>query len=359
MLTKKNALILIIFTFVSFAIIKLILPILVDSENRETSENRSFNVKVITQDIVMTPDNRVFETIGTGRAQLSADIYPAVAEEVTTIQFVAGQQVQQGDVLVQLDNREEKLAIVAAKVRLKDAQSLLKRFENAVGQGAVPQSEVDSARADFEVAAVTLEQAEFALEERQIKAPFDGVVGIPRVDAGDRVNPETLIIGLDNRQKIHVDFNIPEALAGLLQAMAERPVVQAITPAYPNKTFEAAIKALQSRVEPTGRTLMIRAQINNEEDLLRPGMSFKIRWNIIGESFATVPEIALQWSKDGSYVWVVRNGKAKKVMATVIARKSGRVLLDGQLKADEEVVIEGLQRLRPDVEVDIIAKGAL
>lgn len=329
------------------------------SEGPSPSEQRTISTKVITQPITMTPNNRVFETVGTGRAQLSADIYPAVAEEVTTINFTAGQQVQRGDVLVQLDDREEKLAVRAAAVRLKDARSLLTRFENAGNQGAVPQSQVDGARADFEVAEVTLEQAEFALQERQIESPFTGVVGIPRVDEGDRVTAETLITGLDNRQVIQIDFNIPEALAGRLQDMDERPTVLATTPAYPNQPFPASIKSLQSRVEPIGRTLMVRAEIDNEDDVLRPGMSFNIKWNIDGELYATVPEIALQWSKDGSYVWIVRNGKASKVMAKVIARKAGIVLLDGDLAAGEDVVIEGLQRLRPDVPVDVIAKGAL
>lgn len=315
----------------------------------------SVPVKVITQPVEMTSNDRTFRAVGTGRARLSIGIYSSVAEEVTDVFFEAQQEVKEGDILVQLDDREEDLAVRLAEVQLKDAQSLLDRYELAVKEGGVPESEVDAARADFEGAQVALEQAKLALEERQIKAPFDGIVGIPNIDAGDRIGADTMITGLDARDILFVDFEVPEALAGALRnAQTQEQKITATTPAYLSLSFSGYISAQESRVDPVRRTLLARASIDNGDDLLRPGMSFETRWEIPGEDYATVPEISVQWGRDGSFIWLIRDGVAEKTPATVISRKAGRVLLDGEIKAGDLVVIEGVQRLRPDQEVEVV-----
>lgn len=330
------------------------------SANGEKPSKRpsvSSAVKVLVQPVVIKPNNRVFEAVGTGRARLSVLIYPAVSEEVLEVLFKAQNKVSKGDVLLRLDNREEVLAVRKAKIELKNKRSLLSRYEKAVKEGAVPESEVDSARADFEGAKVTLDQARLAVEERLVKARFDGVVGIPNVDPGDRVNTNTSITSLDDRKILHVDFEVPEALAGsLMDAQAQKQKITATTPAYPGRTFSAYISAQQSRVDPDRRTLLARASIQNDEDLLRPGMSFSTRWKISGNDYPTVPEISLQWERAGSFIWVIRKRKAEKIYARVVFRQSGRVFLEGTISKGEKVVIEGMQRLSPGTEVLILGE---
>lgn len=313
------------------------------------------SVKVITQLVVFTSNDRVFEAVGTGRAKYSADIYPAVSEAVIDVFFEAQQNVKKGDVLVQLDNREEKLALKLAGVELKDAKTTLDRYEQVVKQGAIPQNVVDSARAIFESAQVALDQAKLAVEERQIIAPFDGIVGIPNVDPGDRVDTDTMITGLDARDTLYVDFEVPEALMGALKgAQANKQKIMVTTPSYPVEIFEGFITAQESRVNENRRTLMARASILNTKDALRPGMSFTTKWDIPGKDFATVPEISVQWGRDGSFIWIIRDNKAEKIKARVVARKAGQVLLDANVQEGELVVVEGLQRLRPNSQVQIL-----
>lgn len=309
-------------------------------------------VQVIARPVELTSNDRVFEAIGTGRARLSIEIYPAVAGEVTEVAFEAGLKVERGDVLVRLDADDERLAVRLAEVQLEDARNLLARYEQAVTDGAVPESEVDAARADVMAAEVALDQAKLALRDRSVRAPFTGHVGIPAVDPGDRIDTSTVVTGLDDRSVLHVDFEIPEALASaLVDASHAARSVRATTPAWPGREFEGTIGAAEARVDPDRRTLMVRASLVNADDALRPGMSFNTRWRIPGGTFPTVPEIALQWGPDGSFVWVVREGRAERVAANVVARRFGRVLLDGDLAADERVVVEGLQRLKSGVAV--------
>ncbi len=305
-------------------------------------------IRVITTPIITTSNDRVFEALGTGRAQQSVRIYPAVSEEITAIYFKAGDRVQKGDLLVQLDDREEQLAVKRAEVELKESKSLLTRYEMAVKDGAVPESEVDSARAAVDVAEVRLDQAQLALQERKIIAPISGVVGIPRVDPGDRVNTDTLITGLDNRSILHVDFDVPEELAGVLR---NQQTVTAQTPAFPERIFTGQIEALESRIDPDTRTIMVRAKIDNQDDVLRPGMSFATRLEIKGAEYPTIPEISLQWGREGSFVWIIRDNIAHKIPVRVVARTAGNVLVEGDIHENELIVVEGLQRLQPEREV--------
>ncbi len=324
----------------------------------EARPRQSAPVKVITQPVFEIENTRIFEAVGTGRARLSVQIYPAVTDEVTGVLFTTQQNVAKGDVLVRLDNAEEKLAVDLAAVRIKDARALLGRYENAVREGAVPESEVDSARADFQAAEVALEQAKLALAEREIKAPFDGIVGIPNVDIGDRIGPDTLITNLDDRRLLFLDFEVPESLAGVLNtATPEMLQITAETPAYKGRSFPGVIAAQESRIDPERRTLSVRAHIDNSEDLLRPGMSFATKWVIPGGSYAAVPEIAVQWEREGSYIWLIKEGKSVKTPITIVARKDGNVLVEGRLTPNDNVVIEGVQRLRPDQDVDVLQKG--
>ena len=322
-------------------------------------QRQSAPVKVITQPVFISENNRVFEAVGTGQAQFSVQIYPAVTDEVTDVLFKAQQNVEKGDVLIRMDDEAERLAVDLAEVQLKDAKSLLDRYAKAVLEGAVPESEVDAARADSQAAEVALKQARLAVEERQVKAPFDGVVGIPNVDVGDRIGPDSLITTLDNREVLFLDFEVPEALAGVLNTADEAALqITAETPAYPGREFSGMISAQESRIDPERRTMLVRASIENNEDLLRPGMSFATNWVIPGQPYATVPEISAQWEREGSFVWLIKDGMAEKTPITVVARRGGNVLVEGDIADGDDVVVEGLQRLRPGQPVEVLSAGA-
>ena len=315
---------------------------------------------MITETVVMTANDRNFRAIGTGRARLSVDLYSPVTGKVTQIAFTPQQNVKKGDLLLQMDNREEKLALKAAQVERNNARKLLDRYQTIIKTGNITETQLDAARAAFDSAQVALEQAQLALDDHVITAPFSGVVGIAQVDVGDQITPQTMITSIDARDVLFVDFDVPEALAGkLLQAQQNQQSISATTPAYPAETFTGIITQQDSRLDTERRTLMARASIDNSDDRLRPGMSFETLWKIPGKPFATVTEIAVQWGREGSFIWVIRDDKdnrsiANKVPVKVVSRKAGRVLLDGDVQAGEAVVVEGLQRLRAGRSVEIL-----
>tara|TARA_Y100000589_G_scaffold67965_2_gene59629 strand:+ start:3474 stop:4589 length:1116 start_codon:yes stop_codon:yes gene_type:complete len=330
----------------------------IDSSVKISTRTEGFSkVKVLTSKIVTLRSDRVFEALGTGKARLSAEIYPEVSAEVVKVSFKTQDKVKSGQLLVQLDDREAQLALKLARLKYSDAKKTLKRFMQATPTGASSQTELDRARTNHDTALLEIEQRRLDLSKRKILAPFDGVVGIPNVDPGDRVNLSSLITGVDDRRILHVDFEVPESLAGRLQNNTIQQIV-ASTPAFPRQTFQAILTAQESRVDPKRRTLMVRAQIDNSKDRLRPGMSFITRWEIVGESFPAVPEISLQWSRSGAYIWIVRQGTVYKVDVKVEARKASMVLVEGPVQIGDQVVIEGLQRLRDGLAVKVLGNDS-
>ncbi|MEZ5702235.1 MAG: efflux RND transporter periplasmic adaptor subunit [Burkholderiaceae bacterium] len=154
---------------------------------------------------------------------------------------------------------------------------------------------------------------------------------------------------------MHLDLLIPEtylARVGVGQA------VQASNPAHPGRRFEGTVAQIDNRVDPVTRQIKVRAVLPNADDVLRSGMSFQVAMALSGAARLSVPELALQWGREGSFVWVVRDGKALQVAARAVQRQDGRVLVDGGLTLKDQVVVEGVQRLRQGRPVKVVGSGA-
>lgn len=325
------------------------------STNAPNQGSKGAAPKVLVEVVKLESTASSYGAIATGWADKSAEVFAIVDEKVTQVLFKPQQKVRKGELLVQQDDREEQLALRLAEVQLKNTKSLLDRYKQAVGKGAVPQTQVDSAQADYEAAQVAVDQAKLAISNHQIRAPFTGVVGITDIDPGQRIGPGVLITGVDSREIIYVDFEVPEALVGQLDAgNMDQIKVVATTPSVPGREFKARVVALDSRLNVEKRSLRLRANIDNPDDVLRPGMSFAIQMAVKGQMLASVPEIALQWDREGSYVWMIRDGKADRENVRIADRRQGRVFLDGNIKEGETVVVEGGLRLAEGVAVELV-----
>ena len=311
---------------------------------------------VVVEEVRFASDAAILNAVGTGIARAAVELYPEAAGRVTAILFEAGEEVQEGEPLLRLDREEEELAVELATVRIEDARQRLQRYERAEPSGAVSASEVDAARVGLEAARIELAQAELALRHRTLRAPFAGITGIPAVDVGDRITESTIIGTLDDRSALLVDFEVPEAFA---YGVRQGGRLDLETWARPGEAFEGEITAIGSRIDPVSRTLPVRATIMNDDDRLRPGMSFSIRLPLQGDRFPSVPSVAIQWDREGAFVWQVADGQAERVFADVLKRSEGWVLLDAPLEEGDLVVVEGVQRLRPGRAVEIVSEDVV
>lgn len=309
---------------------------------------------VVASQVRFVPERVRVKAVGTARALRSASLHPAAAGLVQTINFSADARVEQGDVLLELDRATEELAVDLARVRLEDAERVFGRLQRLSTTGATAQVSLDDARTALEAARIELKRAEVALEDRFVLAPFSGRIGLTETDVGDRIAPDTEIATLDDRATLLIRFEVPEVLLGRVGVGSS---VDVAPWSDAGATAAGTVVDVGSRVAESSRTFVVRAQIDNADDRLRPGMSFRVTVDIDGHIHPEVPEIAIQWGGDGSYLWALTEGRARRVPAVIVQRQGGRVLVDAALGENDQVVIEGLHRMREGLQAEILPQA--
>ena len=340
-----------------FAYDKGMLPFVASKSQTEgDAAKRTGNpaLPVIAEYASIMEEKTVVEAVGTGRSTLGVSIYPAVSGEVSDVLFHAGENVSRGQVLLILDSDRERLARDLASVQVKDAKQLLDRYEQARPLGAVSASEVDAARTALAEARIRLEQAEVDLADRTILAPFNGTVGIPQVEPGDRVDSSTLIATLDNVESVLVDFEVPETRFDNVKIGQSLRVE---TWSLPGEWFEGTVDSIASRIDAESRTFKVRARIPNPTGRLLSGMSFAVYVDIEGKTYPSVPEISVLWGDGGTYIWRIKDDKVERVPVRVVKRTQGRILLEGPIAKGDLIVVEGVLRLRPGRDVAATIRG--
>jgi len=314
-----------------------------------TKAGPSSGTLVLVEPLELADDRVVMHVVGTGKALRSASIYPDVAGQVVDVLFKAEQRVKKGAPLVRLEDEDERLAVRLAEVAAKEARRDVERLEKLAPSGAVSVVRLETAQATFESAKLRLALAEASLADRTITAPFDGFIGLTDIDQGDRVTEDTLIATLDDRSAILVEFSVPEDYAGRMK-VGDSITVRAWT--NPDQWLHGTITAANSRINQTTRSLRVQARIPNPDEAIRPGTSFDVQLTFTGRAYPSIREVAVLWSRDGAYVWRAADGKAEKVFVKMVRRNEGRVLVDGQLKAGDLIVVEGVQGLREGQAID-------
>ncbi len=309
-------------------------------------------VAVVARPVRVLPEQSTVEAIGTARAATSAQVFAESAGRVERVLFAAGDYKRQGAPLVELDARQERLAVDAARVQVREADQLLGRYRRIEDTGALSESQIEAGETALASARVALQQAQAALADRTVRAPFAGHVGLTEIDRGDRVNDSTPITQIDQRGTLYVDFPAPEEIFASLrpgQSVAVTPFSE------PDRAIDARIVATDSRISQDDRNFIVRAAIPNGDDRLRPGMSFRVAFTRNAATRPAVPEEAIVWGGQGSYLFVVRDGKARRVPVTITSRRDGMVFVDGKVARTDRVIVKGVQKVRDGQEIRLVA----
>lgn len=308
-------------------------------------------VPVVAEAVRFLPEQLQVEAIGSARAETSAEIFPETAGRVTRVLFTAGDFVRAGQPLIELDARQERLAVEAAQVQVREADQLLGRYRRIEDTGAISDSQIEAGETALASARVALEQAQAALADRTVRAPFAGYIGLTEIDVGDRVNDSTPIAQLDRRATLFVDFPAPEAV---FAALRPGQVVEVTPFAEQSRSIDARVVTTDSRIAADTRDFIVRTVIDNGDDTLRPGMSFRVIFTRNGETRAALPEQAIVWGGEGSYLFTVRDGKARRVPVTITSRRDGLVFVDGAVRPQDRIITEGVQKVRDGQDIRLV-----
>ena len=278
------------------------------------------------------------EALGTVRANESVDLTSKVADRVVAIHFVEGKQVTKGDVLVELDSDEARADLAAAEAAERDSVSQYKRSQELFQTRALSEAQLDQLQATMLANQARVAAARSRLKDRTIIAPFTGRVGLRNVSLGGLVSPGGVITTLDDLSIVKLDFSVPEIFLSTLKAGLP---IEAQSSAYPNATFKGRVESIDTRVDPTTRSLVVRALMNNRDSRLRPGMFMTLRLVRSEGKALMLPESAVVPENSSHYVYVVEQGRASRREVKMGRRRPGEVeILDG-VTTDDVVVVDG------------------
>jgi RND family efflux transporter MFP subunit len=305
---------------------------------------------VVVRPVVDAIINDRLQAVGSGKALASVSVVPLSSGLLTDVLVKSGQRVQKHDVLALLDNEEQVIARDRAARSAENAALDEARLAKLYSSRTTTEAELIKTRADLADAKLALREAELTLSRRSIKAPISGIVGLVSVDSGNYVTTQSEIVTIDDRSTIIVEFWIPERFASQIAVGQD---IKATAQANPSRIHDGVITGIGSRVESDSRTLPIQAQLKNQDDSLRPGMSFNLTLNFTGQSYPAVDPLAIQWDSTGSFVWRLVADKVERVPVQIIQRNPESVLVASELATGDDVVTEGLLSLRPGMNVRV------
>ncbi|WP_163265084.1 efflux RND transporter periplasmic adaptor subunit [Chelativorans alearense] len=312
----------------------------------------SVSVSTVTlEPVEWTPS---IEAIGTVSAINGVDLTVEVAGIVSEIRFQANDRVEKDDVLVQLDDATQRADLAAAQAQAKLDQTNLQRALELQRRQVGTEVNVESSRASADASAAEVEKAQAALDQKQLKAPFAGVAGIPRVVLGQYITPGTTVATLQDVDTMRVDFTVPEQEFGLLKI--GQPV--RLGSDEQNLSYTGAIRGIDPKIDPSSRLANVRAEVANPDGGLVPGQFAEVKVDLPKESdVLALPQTAVVTSLYGDYAYVVRpaeDGEDGADQSSLVVRqvfvKTGRrsgemvEIVEG-LSAGDQVVTAGQNRL--------------
>lgn len=283
---------------------------------------------------------------GTLRANETVTLRSEVAGRITRLGFTDGARVSKGTVLIALDNSLVAAELEQSRAELALARSNFERTADLAQRNFVSQSARDQAAANLKVQEAKLSLAEARLARSDIRAPFNGVMGLRNLSPGDFVKDGADLAVIEDIATMKVDVRLPERYFGRIRPGMP---IQLSFDSLPGKTFTASLQAVDAQIDANGRSLLARGQLRNPDGALRTGMFAKARVMLRENPEALViPEEGLIPLGQDVFVYRIDGGKATRTKVSVGIRRDGKVEVVSGLAEGDVVVTAGQLRLQRD-----------
>jgi membrane fusion protein (multidrug efflux system) len=291
------------------------------------------------------------ESLGTAVANESVNITAQVTETVKAINFEDGDKAMEGELLVQLNNTEERARVEELKANIDEAKRQFTRIADLRQTNATSEQLLDEQQARVKALEAQLDIAIAQLNDLQIRAPFSGLLGNREISIGSLVQPGTTISTLDDISVVKVDFSIAENHLG---SVAKGQRLSATSVAYPGEAFEGEITNIDTRLDPVSRAIRVRATIQNKDSRLRPGMLLTVVVEKRVLNTLVLPEKALVPVEGKQFVYVVKGDVAHQQEVVIGERRPGFVQIIEGVSVGDEVITEGTLRVRDQSPVNVL-----
>lgn len=309
------------------------------------------------------------EAVGTLAAVNGTQVTTEAAGVVRRIAFAPGQPVKRGELLVQLNTSNELATLKSLEAAASLAVMQRDRWRELGKQKLVSRAEIDQRSSDAASALANADAQRALIAQKTIRAPFDGVLGIRKVNLGQYVNPGDAIVTLQSLDPIFLNFTLPEQR---MAEVSEGATVRAGIDALPGRSFAGTITAIEPGVDPSTRNFSVQATLRNPGNVLRPGAFARVGFDTgAAKKVIVIPQTAVSFNPYGNAVYVISQAPADKnakdadgkpAAAKLVVKqrfiKTGAtrgdlVMVTAGLKPGERIATSGLLKLRNDAEVTI------
>ena len=282
-------------------------------------------------------------SVGTLRAVRGADLAFDVSGVVSKVNLVSGDEVKQGQVLVQLRDEDDVAALRQTEAAAALAKVTLDRAKRQLDVKAVSQADYDNAAADLKAKQAAVQQQQALVAKKQLRAPFDGRAGIVTLSPGAYVNAGTAVVTVQQLDPVFVDFHVPQRDLGKL-SKGQRIVLT--LDAYADRSFEGTLSAIDPKVDGDTRNARIEASVGNGDGALVPGMFANVSIDVGDQNRQlTLPQTAITFNPYGETVFVVKapaqakdeKGEANKPTAQQV------FVTTGPTRGDQIAVLTGIE----------------
>ncbi|MFZ3034808.1 MAG: efflux RND transporter periplasmic adaptor subunit [Parvibaculum sp.] len=279
------------------------------------------------------------DAVGTLKALKGTDITPQLAGIVAEIPFESDSEVKEGDLLVKLANQDDLAKLKALEADADLARLTYNRSKELVRSRAVSQAQLDTATATLKSAMAQVAAQQALVDKKEIRAPFDGHVGIRLVDIGQYLTAGQKITTLQALDPIYIDFTLSQS--NVSKISADQPI-SISTDAYPGTSFTGKVVALDPKLDPETRNIAVRAELANPDHKLLPGMFASIQI-VTGakERKLTLPQTAITYNPYGETVFLVKKGEPDADGKTPLTAEQ-KFVVTGTTRGDEVAITKGV-----------------
>ncbi|MFL6827759.1 MAG: efflux RND transporter periplasmic adaptor subunit [Bradyrhizobium sp.] len=302
----------------------------------------------------------LLSAVGDLAAVHQVNVTSDVSGRVTDIMFTGGSSVKAGNPLVQLFDGPEQADLANFKAQATVAQLSLDRAKQLASRQFGPQATVDQAQAAYDQANAGIARTQAIISQKLVRAPFDGELGVRHVEVGQYLTAGTQIVTLTDLSQLYANFTVTEKDSGQLKV---GQTVRVAVDAYPGRTFEGKINAIEPQIATETRNIRVQATLDNPDHILKPGM-FATTTVVLPEKppVVTVPETAVDYTLYGDSVFLITEKKEDNGNTSLTAvrtfvrtgnRVEGRTEITSGLKSGDRVVAVGQLKLQSGAAVAI------
>jgi membrane fusion protein (multidrug efflux system) len=302
-----------------------------------------------------------FNVIGTAQAIQGVTVSADLPGTIYKINFESGQQIKAGEVLVELDTRQERAQLAAAEADFELAKITYARQQKLVSEGVVARTEYDNALAQQKSTEARVGEIKATIERKTIRAPFTGILGLRQANLGQYLAAGQAIVSLQSLNPIYVNFGVPQQTTPQLKVGRTLGIT---SDDLPGAHFNGQVTALDSVVDQTTRNIQVQATMTNPGGKLRPGMFVQVEVSLgAAREVISLPATAINYAPYGDSVFVVaemqdpKTGKSYKGVRQQFVKVEGsrgdQVAVVSGINPGEEIVTSGVFKLRNGASVEV------